>query len=240
MDRLRLGSRPITQCQFLWAGHYWGNLGLDDCREAKRRDPAELAVLKTAAACIGSAIQRDRTQKALLQAEQARSQELQRLNAELQTSLSDIQNRDFIAETAATVANVLLREESLQSAIDRALRILGKALDLDRVAVIEVSSPSLELSFCTWQVLYEWVSPNTISQVNHAQLAAGTFEGIEALYEKMSQGQVLSYLLKELPEPFRSGQAELGVKATARCAPSLWRVNFGEPLVLITVASQND
>jgi len=42
-------------------GKYWGR-GLDDCREAKRSD-AELAVVKTAA-CIGSAIQRDRIRRA--------------------------------------------------------------------------------------------------------------------------------------------------------------------------------
>jgi PAS domain-containing protein len=68
-------------------GRFWGALGLDDCREAKQRSAAELAVLQIAADCIGSAIQRDRTQKAILEAEQARSQELERLNAELQQAL---------------------------------------------------------------------------------------------------------------------------------------------------------
>jgi len=36
-----------------------GVIGFDDCREAKRRSPSELAVLKIAADCVGSAIQRD-------------------------------------------------------------------------------------------------------------------------------------------------------------------------------------
>ncbi|MEM9009252.1 MAG: GAF domain-containing sensor histidine kinase, partial [Cyanobacteria bacterium P01_F01_bin.86] len=207
-----LGVKAYHTVPIFLAGRYWGNLGIDDCREAKHRDPAELSVLNTIAACIGSAIARNRTQKAILAAEQAKAQELQRLNTELQTSLDDIRNRDFIAETAATVANVLLREDTLQSAITQSLGFLGKALRLDRVAVIEISAPSPDISSVMWHVSYEWNSPATISQINHSKLAQGTFEGIEALYEQMSSGQVISYLLEELPEPFRSGQAELGVK----------------------------
>ena len=207
-----IGVKAYHAVPIFLEGTYWGNLGIDDCREAKHRDPAELAVLKTVAACIGSAIERNRTQKAILAAEQAKAQELQRLNTELQTSLNDIRNRDFIAETAATVANVLLQEDTLQLAITQALGFLGKALSLDRVAVIEISAPSPDISSVMWHVSYEWDSPATISQINHSRLAQGTFEGIEALYEQMSSGQVISYLLEELPEPFRSGQAELGVK----------------------------
>ncbi|QYO63262.1 GAF domain-containing protein [Leptolyngbya sp. 7M] len=67
-------------------GQLWGALVFDDCREAKHRNLSQLAVLKIAANCIGSAIERQRTQQAL-QAEQARSQELERLNTELQQTL---------------------------------------------------------------------------------------------------------------------------------------------------------
>ncbi|MEM9007097.1 MAG: GAF domain-containing protein, partial [Cyanobacteria bacterium P01_F01_bin.86] len=208
-----VGVQSIHEVPIFVEGQCWGALGIDDCRETRHRDPAELAVLKTAAACIGSAIERDRTQKAILQAEQARAQELQSLNLELQVRLNDIQNRDFIAETAATVSNVLLREESLQSAMNRALQILGQGLNLDRVAVIEVDSSSPEPTSCTWQVLYEWDASDIPSQMADVEMAQGTFAGIETLYEKMSQGRVLSYLLDDLPEPFRSGQAALEVKA---------------------------
>ncbi|MEM9818511.1 MAG: histidine kinase, partial [Cyanobacteria bacterium P01_D01_bin.6] len=75
-------------------GQCWGALGIDDCRETKHRDPAELAVLKTAAACIGSAIERERlrlaelrTQQALLKAQQDRVAELVKTNQALKNSL---------------------------------------------------------------------------------------------------------------------------------------------------------
>ncbi len=68
-------------------GQWWGVLGIDDCREAKRRSASGLAMSKVAADCIGSAIRRERNQQALLQAEQKRSQELERINTELQQTL---------------------------------------------------------------------------------------------------------------------------------------------------------
>jgi signal transduction histidine kinase len=66
---------------------WWGALCLDYCQSPVRVNPAEIAVLKTIAACIGSAIQRDRTTKAILQAEQARAAELKKANEVLKKSL---------------------------------------------------------------------------------------------------------------------------------------------------------
>jgi signal transduction histidine kinase len=68
-------------------GQWWGVLCLDYCQFPVRVNPAEIAVLKTIAACIGSAIQRDRTTKAILQAEQARAAELKKANEVLKKSL---------------------------------------------------------------------------------------------------------------------------------------------------------
>jgi signal transduction histidine kinase/uncharacterized coiled-coil protein SlyX len=66
---------------------WWGVLCLDYCHSPVRISPAEIAVLRTIAACIGSAIQRDRTQKATLQAEQDRAAELKKANEVLKKSL---------------------------------------------------------------------------------------------------------------------------------------------------------
>ncbi|MBD0269332.1 MAG: PAS domain S-box protein, partial [Cyanobacteria bacterium Co-bin8] len=71
-------------------GKWWGVIGLDDCRQAKRRSPAELSVLKIAADCIGSAIQRERTQQTLLLTEQARSAELERTNSDFQQAMTQL------------------------------------------------------------------------------------------------------------------------------------------------------
>jgi signal transduction histidine kinase len=68
-------------------GQWWGVLCLDYCREAIRVSPAEIAVLRAIADCIGSAIQRDRTQQALLEAEQNRSAELAKVNTAMRRSI---------------------------------------------------------------------------------------------------------------------------------------------------------
>lgn len=83
----QLGVQSSYAVPIMVGGKYWGVMGFDDCREAKRRSAAELTVVKTAAACIGSAIQRERSQQALLQVEQARAQELERINTQLQQAL---------------------------------------------------------------------------------------------------------------------------------------------------------
>jgi signal transduction histidine kinase len=66
---------------------WWGVLCLDYCQSPVRISPAEIAMLKTIAACIGSAIQRDRTSKAILQAERDRAAELKKANEVLKKSL---------------------------------------------------------------------------------------------------------------------------------------------------------
>ena len=87
-------------------GQWWGALCLDYCQSAIEISPAEVAVLKTIADCIGSAIQRDRTQKAILQAEQERSQELQRINTELQQTLDRLTEAEDSLNTLFDLSTV--------------------------------------------------------------------------------------------------------------------------------------
>jgi signal transduction histidine kinase len=68
-------------------GQWWGVLCFDYCRAPIQFNPAEVAVLRTIADCIGSAIQRDRTQQALLEAEQNRSAELAKANTAMRRSI---------------------------------------------------------------------------------------------------------------------------------------------------------
>jgi signal transduction histidine kinase len=194
---------------------WWGVLCLDYCQSPVRVSPAEIAVLKTIATCIGSAIQRDRTQKLTLQAEHARSQELQLLNAELQQTLDRLEARERILEATATVANGLLTTENLDESISKALQLIGKNLDADRIGVIETErfDRAANLSSVGWKALYEWYSAETTSQKADAKLVTGNHEGIEEWLELLSNGQCISYVIEEMPEPFRSGQAALGVKS---------------------------
>ncbi|WP_293124348.1 GAF domain-containing protein [Microcoleus sp. bin38.metabat.b11b12b14.051] len=187
-------------------GQWWGVLCFDYCQEPIRVSRGEVAVLKTIADCIGSAIRRDRTQKAILQAEQQRVAELEAQNQRLE-------KRDRILEATATAANALLIVENLDEAINTALQIIGECLETDRLSVIENFTHPNDSSFPWWRVLYEWNSLDTVPQISHAEVAQGTYKEIEEWYGKFSRGEGISYLLEEMPEPFRSGQAAIGVKA---------------------------
>jgi transcriptional regulator with GAF, ATPase, and Fis domain len=79
------------------------------------------------------------------------------------------------------------------------------------VALIEHFESPADPYLC-WQVLYEWTSPGTISQLSHPDLASGNYEGID-IDALMESGQAISTLVAEMSEPFRSVQASLGVKA---------------------------
>ncbi|MCP6758374.1 MAG: GAF domain-containing protein [Fischerella sp. CENA71] len=145
-------------------------------------------------------------QHSLLRAEQERIAELEAQNQLLE-------NRDRILEATATAANALLTIENFNEAVNTALKLIGESLDCDRVSVIENFNHPSEPLHC-WKMLYEWNSPHTVSQITHPDEAQGIYEegGIAQWYERISQGNSLSYLLEEMPEPFRSGQAALGVK----------------------------
>ncbi len=146
------------------------------------------------------------TQQALLRAEQERVAELAKVNDALR-------QRDRILEATAIATNALLTVDNFDAAVNTALQIIGESLDTDRVAVIEnFDRPSSQSSVC-WRILYEWDSPDAVSQISHPDLAQGNYEEIEEWYELFSRGQGISCLLEEMPEPFRSSMAELGVKA---------------------------
>lgn len=68
-------------------GQWWGVLCLNYCREAIQISSAEVAVLRSIADCIGSAIQRDRIHKHIRQVEQARTAELTKANHALRQTV---------------------------------------------------------------------------------------------------------------------------------------------------------
>ncbi|MFB2897013.1 GAF domain-containing protein [Aerosakkonemataceae cyanobacterium BLCC-F50] len=123
-----------------------------------------------------------------------------------------LEYRDRIFEATTSASNALLTIENFDEAVNTALQIIGEKLDSDRVTVIQnLDSPANDLP--QWKVVYEWHSPHTVPQISHPNLAQGSYEGVQEWYVVFSQGEGVSFLLEEMPEPFRSGQAELGVKA---------------------------
>ena len=209
--QLELGVKSMYAVPIIVEEKYWGVVGFDDCREAKQRTESEISILKATAACIGSAIQQSRISR---QREQAERQALVETEKAVQLAKHNLvlEQRDNILAATAEASNILLIGEDFNKAINQALQIIGNSIDTDRVTVIENwYNPSKSLT-PYWRILYEWNSTYVIPQISHPDVTQGSYEGIEKWYELQSQGQSISCRLEEMPEPFRSGQAKIGVK----------------------------
>ena len=192
---------------------YWGVLAFDNCREAKQYSETEISILKTTAACIGSAIQQDRIRREREQTERHILLEQQRVS-QLEKYNRELKQRDRIFAATASAANAILTEENFDKAIDKALRIIAESIDTDRIAVMEHFADSTSNSQGDLQVIYEWHSVNTIAQLNHPLVGRVNYEGIEDWYELMCRGNWTGGTIDRLPEPFRSKMAIIDVKST--------------------------
>ncbi|MEM9537387.1 MAG: GAF domain-containing protein, partial [Cyanobacteria bacterium P01_E01_bin.45] len=187
-------------------GQFWGVFGIDHCSEKRLLTQSELIALKTAANCVGGAIERDLTRKEREAAVQTRA-------AEVETHNQALAERDRILEATAAAANVMLTEENFDRAVNDALQIIGAGLEVDRVLLGQYLEPSSEWKFCYIQFLYEWASPNTSLQLEHPELSRIGNGGIEEIIDCLRAGEVFGGIVEELPEPFRSGQQELGAQS---------------------------
>ena len=203
--QLKLGVKATYAIPIMVKGNYWGVIGLDFCKKARQLEPSEIEVLKTAATCIGGAIQKDYV---LAEREKIRCE------ASLAKQKATIlQERDRILKLTTDAAQALLNNENLETAIFEALQIVGEGIETDRVAVME-HNDDLGSSLGCLKMLYEWHSPDAISQLNHPNLDRISYQGIENWYEQLSRGNAMGGSVDELPEPISSGQKEIGVKST--------------------------
>lgn len=88
--QVQMGTKGLYAIPISINGRLWGIVGFDDCRVAQQRSTSELSTLKVAADCIGSAIERQRTQQVLLQTQQQRVEELAAANEKLKKTLDHL------------------------------------------------------------------------------------------------------------------------------------------------------
>jgi signal transduction histidine kinase len=120
-----------------------------------------------------------------------------------------------LLEATAHAAKTLLTIAPLDQAVNTALQILGEVLDTNRINIIENFRSSSGSTFPGWKALeYEWTSPGTALQFTKQEAAQGSYEEIPEIFEQLHRGQTMSYFTEEMPEPFRSEQIAIEVKAT--------------------------
>lgn len=151
----QLGVKSNYAIPIFVDGQYWGVIGLDYCQTPQILGASEIAVLKTAAACIGSAIQRDRIRRAREEAERAvllerekaaqeRAAELAKANEALQ---AEVMERKRASELARGQTEALSRTLNLLATEPELDKFLGYML----TTITELLSPQkLALSSTLW------------------------------------------------------------------------------------------
>uniref|UniRef100_UPI0016847777 GAF domain-containing protein n=1 Tax=Oscillatoria sp. FACHB-1407 TaxID=2692847 RepID=UPI0016847777 len=205
VDLEKVGVKATNAVPIFVEDQFWGVLGFDDCREAKQRSSAELSVLKIAADCIGSAIQQQRTQQALLRTEQARVAELAKANEELQ-------QRDRLLSVVAQVTKDLLEAEDIDVAIPAALQAVGEVANMSRVLLhIERLAPTTpRLSHC---VAYEWTAEG-INTHRSVGLDVMDNEDYQVLIQPMYNGQSVWRVIDDLPDVTGRQFKKLDIQST--------------------------
>ncbi|WP_181243706.1 GAF domain-containing sensor histidine kinase [Chamaesiphon polymorphus] len=154
-------------------GQWWGVLCLNYCRAAIEIGAAEVAVLRSIADCIGSAIDRDRSQKIMLQAEQVRVAELAKANHVLDRTV-----------------DLLATDPDLNRFLDYVLKAFAEQFDAPLIQYWENPEPGdvayLRLAYSNGQILTAAELPNdclvTGIPVQHELDGYGNFQTRQRYY----------------------------------------------------------
>lgn len=212
-----LGVKSTYGIPIFVDGKYWGAIGLDYCQTQQLLGASEIAVLKTAAACIGSAIQRDRIRRAQQEAERAvlleREKVAKERAAELALINEELKTRDVLLCAVAGVTRNLLRSDDFNGAIPDLLAQLGKAAQVSRVALFkEVAAPGD--GHLRHYILYEWVDEGIPLQSAIPELRSLANQDYEPWFMNLHAGRPMWGIVDELWEPARQQQATAWVRST--------------------------
>ena len=119
-----------------------------------------------------------------------------------------------ILKAVADLSGVLLSDEDLDRGVNQALEILGKSIAADRLNILKHREDPTGKTLGCVVARYEWLSNNIDSQIQHRDLYRISYDGIEDCYNLFRAGKHWGGEIDTLPEPFRSEQLKLGVKAT--------------------------
>ena len=190
-------------------GQPWGLLGFDDCRTERIWSDVEIAVLETAAACVGSAIERDLACKEREAGAQARTDELEVHNQELA-------GRDRILTATAEASNILQTEDNFDRAVNTAIRVLGESIGCDRAFVAQQFDDPTGETLGFLRLLYEWDSPGISSQTHDYEgLQDISWEewGIVEWFHRNVKGEAFGETIDNFSERFHLLQDTVGTQA---------------------------
>jgi GAF domain-containing protein len=184
---------------------WWGVLGLDYCQSPVQMGAAEISVLMAIADCIGSAIQRDRTQKLILQAEQNRAMELAKANHAMRHSIDWLARdpdmdaflghllQEFAAQFEAQDAQIVLYNPQ-----DQTFHTSVGLIDGEITAFPPHTSKIPAATWRGWEVLLQSPKPRLISLETEPHLF---LPDCLAFYRKRGNRGIVCTLLRQDEQP---------------------------------------
>lgn len=119
-----------------------------------------------------------------------------------------------ILTATVAAANVMLTQDDFDIAVNMALPIVGKGLNVDRVILKEHFDPTSERPAGYFRFVYEWASEDVPLQTEDPAGIEISDQGMEFVLESLKNNKIFGGSVERLPEPLRSVQMKLGVKST--------------------------
>ncbi|WP_346289696.1 PAS domain S-box protein [Sphaerothrix gracilis] len=106
---------------------------------------------------------------------------------------------DRLLEALATTSHLLLTEDNYSQAIDRALSILGEAVNVDRIYIFENhTDPATAAPVASQR--WEWVAPGIVPEIDNPALQNLSYQDLfPRWYRVLSQGDSIEGLVEAFP-----------------------------------------
>ena len=172
-------------------GRWWGVLGFGETRYARQWAGPEVECLEAAAAVLGSAIERERSEE-------------------------DRERRDRILEAVAFSAAQLLEAGTWQARADEVLERLGRSADAARILLMDVRAEADGSSFA--RLRHSWQAPGVESPFTNSLVKEGVRVqalGLERLEAELRASRPVVSLVPGTLRSERSFPVRMGSKSLA-------------------------
>lgn len=108
-----------------------------------------------------------------------------------------------ILETSANISEYLLNNDSYEEAINQALELLGKTIQIDRIYIFENHWKEEKEGLCC-SLKYEWVNTGISKQIHNPILQNFYFERDYFLFfDPLNKGEIINLHVKNIPSVYR-------------------------------------
>lgn len=191
-------AKSLVAVPIFVAGQWWGVMGFDDCTTERIWSEAEIAVLETAATCLGSAIEREKLRHAKRRTRQEKEATARVRAAELETYNQQLRARDGLLNCVNAAAQCLVATDDLSQALPAMLKILGEGTHQCRAYILNNTQDS-ETGGFIFNLMLEWDAEQIPSKMEAgAKFPVPVDSFPDHLTAPLKAGQAMQFFAREL------------------------------------------